>query len=138
MLDPARDGLGARVPEVHAPRIALLKESGLRLQMPVLPIGTEEQAAPQLRRMLGAAAAPRGAAHESRRRPTREAMHGLILPPPVPFWPATPAWFVLLALLALLVAWLGWRAWRRWRPTPIGARRCARCSARNRRRSRRS
>jgi uncharacterized protein (DUF58 family) len=59
VLDPARDGLGARVPDVHAQRIARLKESGLKLQTPVLPIGTEEQAAPQLRRMLGAVAAPR-------------------------------------------------------------------------------
>lgn len=47
--------------------------------------------------------------------PTREAMHGLILPPPVPFWPATPAWYVVFALLALLLLWLGWHAWRRWR-----------------------
>ena len=47
--------------------------------------------------------------------PTREAMHGLILPPPVPFWPATPAWYVVFALLALLGLWLGWRGWRRWR-----------------------
>jgi uncharacterized protein (DUF58 family) len=59
VLEPARDGLGMRVPQVHAQRLAWLKESGLRLQTPVLPIGTEEQAAPQLRRMLGAAAAPR-------------------------------------------------------------------------------
>lgn len=59
VLDPAHGGLGARVPDVHAQRIARLRESGLRLQTPVLPIGTEEQAAPQLRRMLGAAAAPR-------------------------------------------------------------------------------
>ena len=63
VLEPARDGLGMRVPQVHAQRLAWLKESGLRLQTPVLPIGTEEQAAPQLRRMLGAAAA-------QRRRPT--------------------------------------------------------------------
>ncbi len=46
--------------------------------------------------------------------PTREAMHGLILPPPVPFWPATPAWYASIAMIAALLAWLGWRAWRRW------------------------
>lgn len=46
--------------------------------------------------------------------PTREAMRGLILPPPVPFWPATPAWYVAFAIFAALLAWLGWRAWRRW------------------------
>lgn len=46
--------------------------------------------------------------------PSREAMQGLILPPPVSFWPATPAWYVLLAILAAILLWLGWRAWRRW------------------------
>lgn len=46
--------------------------------------------------------------------PSREAMHGLILPPPVTFWPSTPAWYVLFAVLALLLLWLGWRRWRRW------------------------
>jgi hypothetical protein len=47
--------------------------------------------------------------------PTREAMQGLILPPPVSFWPATPAWFVLFAILAALLLWNAWRGWRRWR-----------------------
>lgn len=59
VLDPARGGLGAAVPARHGERLSWLRESGLRLQTPVLPIGTEEEAAPQLRRMLGAAAAPR-------------------------------------------------------------------------------
>lgn len=62
VLDPARGGLGAAVPDRHAQRVASLKESGLQLQTPLLPIGTEEQAAPQLRRMLGAMAAPRRSA----------------------------------------------------------------------------
>ena len=47
--------------------------------------------------------------------PSRDAMHGLILPPPVAFWPSTPAWYVLFATLALLLFWLGWRGWKRWR-----------------------
>lgn len=47
--------------------------------------------------------------------PSREAMHGLIVPPPVSFWPATPAWYVVFAAVAALLAWFGWRAWRRWR-----------------------
>ncbi|MBR0651777.1 DUF4381 domain-containing protein [Roseomonas terrae] len=47
--------------------------------------------------------------------PTREAMHGLILPPPVAFWPATPAWYAVYGIVAALLAWCGWLAWRRWR-----------------------
>lgn len=47
--------------------------------------------------------------------PSREAMQGLILPPSVSFWPATPAWLALFAVLAALMFWLAWRAWRRWR-----------------------
>jgi hypothetical protein len=47
--------------------------------------------------------------------PSRAAMHDLIVPPAIAFWPATPAWAVLFALLALLLTCAGWRAWRRWR-----------------------
>lgn len=46
--------------------------------------------------------------------PSRAAMHDLILPPPVSFWPATPAWYLLgctVLLLALLLVWRSWRAW---------------------------
>lgn len=50
--------LGARVPAAHAARLERLRHAGLRLQTPVLPIGTEAAAAPQLRQLLGAAAAP--------------------------------------------------------------------------------
>ena len=46
--------------------------------------------------------------------PTREAMQGLILPPPVSFWPATPAWFVLFVAVAALLLWIASRGWRRW------------------------
>lgn len=53
VLDPARGGLGTRVPAVHADRLERLRQAGLSLQTPVLPIGTEEDAAPQLRRLLG-------------------------------------------------------------------------------------
>jgi Domain of unknown function (DUF4381) len=43
-------------------------------------------------------------------------MHDLLLPSPVPLWPATPAWYVLFAILLGLLLWLAWwglRAWRR-------------------------
>jgi uncharacterized protein (DUF58 family) len=59
VLDPARAGLGSRVRQSHAARLEQLRAGGLQLKIPVLPIGTEAQAAPQLRGMLGAAAAPR-------------------------------------------------------------------------------
>ncbi|WP_424814316.1 DUF58 domain-containing protein [Roseococcus sp. YIM B11640] len=62
VLDPARDGLARRVPEGHARKLDEIRRAGLRVQTPVLPIGTEEQAASQLRRLLGAAIAPRRAA----------------------------------------------------------------------------
>ncbi|MBR0649624.1 DUF4381 domain-containing protein [Roseomonas terrae] len=47
--------------------------------------------------------------------PSREAMHGLILPPPVSFWPGTTAWYVLFAMIGLLALLLCWRCWRHWR-----------------------
>lgn len=47
--------------------------------------------------------------------PSRAAMQGLLLPPPVPLWPATPAWYVLGVLMLLVLLWLAWRAWWVWR-----------------------
>jgi len=59
VLDPRQGGLGERVPRGFDQRLETIRRSGVRLETPVLPVGTEEEAAPQLRRMLGAAAAPR-------------------------------------------------------------------------------
>lgn len=56
-IDPR--GAGDEVPQTFARRLDAIRRSGLRLETPVLPIGTEEEAAPQLRRMLGAAAVER-------------------------------------------------------------------------------
>lgn len=42
-------------------------------------------------------------------------MHGLIAPPPIPLWPATPAWYVLGAVILLALGWLCWRGWKAWR-----------------------
>jgi hypothetical protein len=47
--------------------------------------------------------------------PSRMAMHDLLLPPPVPLWPATPAWYLLGAVLLLALLWVAWRGWRAWR-----------------------
>ena len=56
-IDPR--GAGSRVQAAYAQRLEAIRKGGLRLETPVLPVGTEEEAAPQLRRMLGAAAAER-------------------------------------------------------------------------------
>ena len=47
--------------------------------------------------------------------PSRETMHGMILPPPIPLWPATPAWYVLGALILLALLWMAWHGWKAWR-----------------------
>jgi Domain of unknown function (DUF4381) len=47
--------------------------------------------------------------------PSREAMHDLLLPPPIPLWPATPAWAVLGAVVLAALLWLAWRGLRAWR-----------------------
>ena len=59
VLDPARGRLGPRVREGYTARIESVRRAGLRLQTPVLAIGTEEDAGPQLRRLLGAATSRR-------------------------------------------------------------------------------
>ncbi|MXP63568.1 DUF58 domain-containing protein [Roseomonas sp. M0104] len=59
VLDPGRGGLGAKVRAAHERRLEAVRRGGIRLETPVLPIGTEEDAAPQLRRLLGGAAAPK-------------------------------------------------------------------------------
>jgi len=47
--------------------------------------------------------------------PSLQGMHDILLPPPVPFWPATPAWGVLGILALSFVLWLAWRGLRHWR-----------------------
>lgn len=42
-------------------------------------------------------------------------LHDLTLPPPVPWWPPAPGWYVVagfVALVLLIVAQRGWAAWR--------------------------
>jgi hypothetical protein len=46
--------------------------------------------------------------------PSLQGMHDILLPPPVPFWPATPAWALLGALLLMAVLWLTERGLHRW------------------------
>ena len=56
-----------------------------------------------------------GAAVSTPAAPSREAMHGLIVPPAIAFWPATPSWYVLFAVLALLLLWAAGAPGERWR-----------------------
>jgi len=42
-------------------------------------------------------------------------LHDIVQPPPVPWWPPAPGWYVVLALAAVATAWLGFRYWRQWR-----------------------
>lgn len=42
-------------------------------------------------------------------------LNDLVAPPPLPWWPPAPAWYVVIALLLLGIAFAAWKAWRRWR-----------------------
>lgn len=57
-LDLSQKSLRETVASNHARRLEAIRRGGIRLETPVLPVGTEEAAAPQLRKMLGMAAAP--------------------------------------------------------------------------------
>jgi hypothetical protein len=47
--------------------------------------------------------------------PSLQGMHDILLPPPVPFWPATPAWAVLGVVALAAALWLAGRSLRHWR-----------------------
>ncbi len=42
-------------------------------------------------------------------------LHDIIVPPPVPWWPPAPGWYVLFALLVALLVFVMIRAWQKWR-----------------------
>ena len=42
-------------------------------------------------------------------------LRDIVAPPPVPWWPLAPGWWLVLMLLALLLAVMAFRGWRRWR-----------------------
>lgn len=42
-------------------------------------------------------------------------LHDIVVPPPVPWWPPAPGWYVLFALLVALLVFVMIRAWQKWR-----------------------
>jgi hypothetical protein len=42
-------------------------------------------------------------------------LHGFYQPPPVPWTPQTPGWYIVFGILALLIVWLTIRTIRHWR-----------------------
>lgn len=42
-------------------------------------------------------------------------LHDIVEPPPVPWWPPAPGWYLLLALVALASTWFCLRFWKQWR-----------------------
>ncbi|QDT48354.1 hypothetical protein Pan258_23960 [Symmachiella dynata] len=42
-------------------------------------------------------------------------LHDIVVPPPVPWWPPAPGWYVLFALLVALLFFFTIRAWQKWR-----------------------
>ena len=44
-----------------------------------------------------------------------EKLFDIVVPPPVPWWPPAPGWFVVGGVLLVLVFWVAWRVWRCWR-----------------------
>jgi uncharacterized protein DUF4381 len=41
-------------------------------------------------------------------------LYDIITPPPIPWWPPAPGWYVLGGAALVLAAWAGWRGWRYW------------------------
>ena len=42
-------------------------------------------------------------------------LNDIVVPPPVPWWPLAPGWYVVAAALLFLLSWLLFRQWQRWR-----------------------
>jgi Domain of unknown function (DUF4381) len=42
-------------------------------------------------------------------------LHDIVTPPPIPWWPPAPGWYVLAAILLVVVLVLVLRFWLRWR-----------------------
>lgn len=42
-------------------------------------------------------------------------LHGLAMPPEVPWWPLAPGWYVVIAIILIAASMLAFRAWKKWR-----------------------
>lgn len=42
-------------------------------------------------------------------------LHGLAVPPEIPWWPPAPGWYVVMAIVALGALRTGWLVWQRWK-----------------------
>ena len=43
-----------------------------------------------------------------------ENLYDIMTPPPVPWWPPAPGWYVVGTAVLVLAVWAGWSWWRRW------------------------
>lgn len=48
-------------------------------------------------------------------RASLDRLHDIIEPPPIPWWPPAPGWYVVVIAVAALLAWLLWRWSKSWR-----------------------
>jgi Domain of unknown function (DUF4381) len=44
-----------------------------------------------------------------------ENLFDIVAPPPVPWWPPAPGWYVVAGVVLILGFWGAWQGWRRWR-----------------------
>jgi hypothetical protein len=43
-----------------------------------------------------------------------ENLYDILTPPPVPWWPPAPGWYVVGGVVLVLAVWASWRGWQRW------------------------
>jgi hypothetical protein len=42
-------------------------------------------------------------------------LHDIVEPPPVPWWPPAPGWYVVAMIVAIAAIYGAWRGWRHWK-----------------------
>ena len=82
-----------------------IRERLRAIRIPILPICTHEPVTEQVAAALG----------EPPMKPdpaSLENLRDIAVPPPVPWWPPAPGWWVVMAVLAIAVIVVAFRAWR--------------------------